>query len=107
MALLTLTPPRVLWSPNVPIVVTPPLARGCLVWMIPKITPLMEGSLMLPIYVLRHDRCCLGPDHKVCQAILGPFCPLSHFVTHLETPKSTSRISDPQFLVVHAYIHMS
>src|SRR6218665_656287 len=43
--------------------------------------------------------CYIGP-------ILTPH-PLSHFVTHLGTPKvrHTSRI--PKFLVVHAYIHIS
>src|SRR6218665_2201752 len=37
-----------------------------------------------------------GAVHKVRHAIFGQFRPpLSHFVTHPGTPKSTSHISDP------------
>src|SRR6218665_1624374 len=37
--------------------------------------------------------------HKVCHAIFGQFSPHLPFVTHPGTPKSTSHISDPPFLV--------
>src|SRR6218665_403662 len=44
--------------------------------------------------------CYFGP-------ILTPL-PLSHFVTYLWTPKVLTHLEPhPQFLVVHAYIHMS
>src|SRR6218665_2908537 len=36
-----------------------------------------------------------GPSIKYVTLFLANFDPLSHFVTHLGTPKSTSHISDP------------
>ena len=55
-----------------------------------------EGSVKIHVYVGDLREC--GAVHKVRHAILGQFLPplpLSHFVTHPGTPKSTSHISDP------------
>ena|SRR6218665_208690 len=60
-----------------------------------------------PILTMMH----LGAVHKVRHAILDQFdsLPLSHFVTHLGTLplKYVTHLGAPEFLVVHAYIHMS